>query len=288
VDVASLFVPEGATVVSTDGRTSKAQATFRSERAPLLPDLPVVVLVDGTSASASEIVAGAMQDHERGVVLGTPTYGKGLVQTVRRLPYNTALKMTTAQYFTPDGRAIQSLRTGGSDASAGAGQDGIAPDSTVQPPASDGVVEALKRQAAFFYYANHYAATRDTLAEDFAVTAETVAAFRDWLEAEDRTVRVEAERQARSLRRTLSEDGYEEAVDEAEALEAAVHAATMAAFDDHTAALKAELRRAILARYVDNARVTQATLPHDPQVGAAVSVLRNSAQYKSLLSPDSR
>ena len=99
VRITALFVPQGTEVVSTRGRDDDETESYTTDRVPLLPETPVVVLVNGQSASASEIVAGALQDHDRGVVMGTTTYGKGLVQNVRSLPHNTALKLTTAQYY---------------------------------------------------------------------------------------------------------------------------------------------------------------------------------------------
>ncbi|MCI0417547.1 S41 family peptidase [bacterium] len=107
IDVSDIFLEKGAVVVSTKGRISEANTTYRCSNNNGFEDLPLVVLVNRSSASASEIVAGAIQDHDRGVIVGTTTWGKGLVQSVYRLGSNTALALTTARYYTPSGRLIQ-------------------------------------------------------------------------------------------------------------------------------------------------------------------------------------
>ena len=107
VNIVSLFVPRGSLVVTSKSRNSKAE--YRTQLEPQELDLPVVVLVDSGSASASEIVSGALQDYDRATVIGTRTYGKGLVQSIRPLPYEAQLKITTAKYYTPSGRCVQAI-----------------------------------------------------------------------------------------------------------------------------------------------------------------------------------
>ena len=109
VDIVGLFVPKGSVVVTAKGKTAGSNATYKTTTEPLDTELPILVLVDSGSASASEIVSGALQDYDRATVAGTRTFGKGLVQSIRPLPYNGQLKITTAKYYTPSGRCVQAI-----------------------------------------------------------------------------------------------------------------------------------------------------------------------------------
>ncbi len=174
VDIADEFLPKGDVVVTTRGRDKDSQKSYYATQQPLLPKARLAILINGGSASASEIVTGAMQDHDRGVVLGTKSFGKGLVQTITPLDYNTSLKITTAKYFTPSGRCIQKIDYAKNNKaitevdtvikssfltdhkrvvySAG----GITPDTLVKEKKLGNVVRDLLAKGMFFQYADHY------------------------------------------------------------------------------------------------------------------------------------
>jgi len=302
VDVSELFVPQGATVVSTRGRVSETNQSYRSDQAPVFPEVPVVVLVNDFSASASEIVAGAMQDLDRGVVMGTTTFGKGLVQVVRSLPHNTSLKMTTATYYTPSGRSIQSVDYAGEGERAAPEEDGqayetaagrtvrdrhgIEPDVVVEPGTPSPLEKALQQKAAFFFYANHYAASHNTLPDGFAADDAVLADFRQWIDDEDFAYNTEAQRAVADLREQLAKTGYEDVGDEVADLQAALQAAKRAGFSRHASDLKRHLEREILARYVSKSEQVQASLRYDAQVDDAVDLIRDADRYRDILTPD--
>ncbi len=301
VQIAQLFVEEGSVIVSTRGRAAETERVYRSQNAPIAPDLPLVVLVNEFSASASEIVAGAVQDLDRGVVMGTTTFGKGLVQVVRSLPYNTSLKMTTAKYYVPSGRSIQSVDYSADKASSVPDssrrtfttangrtvydQHGIEPDRIVGDDEPSQLEAALQRRAAFFFFANHYAAQRDSLAGPLDVTDETMEVFRTWLDQQDMDYRTEAEQSVLHLKKSLTEAGYQGTDDEIAALQDAVLEEKRDGFERHAPALKQHLKREILARFVTESQKIEAMMAHDVHVQEAVRLINDAESYQDVITP---
>ena len=303
VDISGLFLPQNTVVVSTRGRLAESERVYRSRSAPVAPEVPLVVLVNGSSASASEIVAGAVQDHDRGIVLGERTFGKGLVQVVRGLPYHTSLKMTTAKYYTPSGRSIQSVdysrdAVGGRAVAVADSQrrayttangrtvydgNGIEPDVEVGFGAMSELEEALVRQAAFFLFANRYAATHDAQDGGLTVTDADLRAFRDWLDAEDFSYRTRAEQALDALADDLDGAGYDETDDEVAALRREVADEKAADFERHAPRLKERLRHEILARYLGERDQIEASFRDDLQLGRATELLTDAAAYGGVL-----
>jgi carboxyl-terminal processing protease len=227
VDVVSKFVPRGSLVVSTRGRRPEADKKYASTEEPLIPTIPLVVLTDRSSASASEIVAGSLQDLDRAVIVGTRTFGKGLVQTIVPLNYGAQLKITTARYYIPSGRSIQEIdymhrdRNGifavtpdslRREFKTARGRKvfelgGITPDSTVEPEADGPMVRELHRKSHFFKFANRYVNEHKTDSIT-GVTPGILQAFRTYLEKEKFDFQEDSEKQVSELRKIADRSHY--------------------------------------------------------------------------------
>lgn len=207
IDIVGLFVPKGTKVVETKGRAPQSSRTYSTGRAPVVPELPLVVMVDEQSASASEIVSGALQDLDRAVIVGNRTFGKGLVQSTRPLPYNGTLKLTTSKYYIPSGRCIQKVdyaaRRNGTDGKQGAdtisdkfytasgrpvkADGGIYPDSVCKLDTMPDILYRLTTDVVLFDFVNKFCIENKQIApmEEFEVTDALFDEFVDYVHKSD-------------------------------------------------------------------------------------------------------
>lgn len=195
--IAEIFAPKGSKIVSTKGKAMTEERVYTNQSRPSEPDLRLAVLINGRSASASEVLAGAIQDLDRGVILGERSFGKGLVQNVFSLPYNSSIKITTAKYYTPSGRCIQKVdfmrKREGKTATTDSGRifytagnrpvrelHGIEPDSTISEKDYPDVVQQLLEQDYVFGFVSEFTSKFTTLPPKFSVTPEVLAQFEQY------------------------------------------------------------------------------------------------------------
>lgn len=307
VDIASLFVPRGSRVVSLMGRDSTSLKHLDTRYAPLAEDIPIVVLVSGTSASSSEILAGALQDMDRAVVMGSRTYGKGLVQGTRYVGYNSYLKYTTAKYYTPSGRCVQSrnyatMRTEGSvttvpdslisEFRTRTGRrvydgGGIVPDVKIEPRYVSRFAVTLYTMGLMEDWADRYMRSHhsdDIDVRSFSITDADYADFTAFIADKEIPYESETRQALKVLERALEKDLYTESLGGAvEQLKAQLKDDKLSNMQTYRDEIIDALNSDIIMRHAYNEGVQERIAATDEEVDRAIELILNAEEYQRIL-----
>jgi carboxyl-terminal processing protease len=307
VNLVNLFVPKGKLILKMKGKVADMNSSYATQSEPLFPELPLAVLVNGQSASASEITCGSLQDLDRAVVVGERTYGKGLVQQTHNLPEGTMLKLTTSHYYIPSGRCIQALdythRTDQGEAyrtpdslthvfHTEAGRPvrdggGITPDVVVKSDTMPTNLEYLCASDEFFDYVTSYCLSHPAIApaSEFSVTDADYAEFVNHVKASNFSPEYASLKAADRLLDMMKAEGMpKDALDKAAALKESMKPDMGEVLRDNKQTMKEHLDIAVCDRYYYTAGTIENQLKHDRQAKEAADLLADPARYKAILS----
>ncbi len=308
VKIMGYFVPKGTSIVSTKGRTSDAERDYKTAIDPIFPDMKVAVMVDRGSASASEIMAGAMQDLDRGVVVGERTFGKGLVQNIRSVGYGGHLKMTIAKYYTPSGRCVQAMDYShrNEDGSVGRVPDslttafktvkgrivrdggGVLPDSVTKDSRKFNIAYDIMLQNHYFDFATRYAQQHKTIAEpeNFKLSDTDFDMFVKYLIEEKKYNYVsQTEKYYNQMLEVAKYEGFDEkAKTELDALKLKLVPNVERNVRENRKEVEELLAVEIIQRYYFQKGQVRYMMKDDKDLGVAVGVLASVASYDNLLS----
>lgn len=311
VSIINMFLPKGKTVLKMQGKLQRSNKEYKTSVEPVDSVMPMVVLVNGNSASASEIMSGSLQDYDRAIILGTRTYGKGLVQTTMDLPYNGQMKLTTAKYYIPSGRCVQALNykhskggyvehvpdsltkvfytANGREVRDGGG---VKPDVEVKPDSLPNIAfylaGARDSNEVMLNYEVDYIAKHPTIApaKDFALTDADYDEFKARVLKADFKYDRETEKYLKDLEKLAKFEGYyDDAKPEFEALKKKLSHNVAKDLDYNKEYIKQLLENEIVAAYYFQAGAIQNSLRYDKQIKEAVKLLNSPEEYSKILRP---
>ena len=311
VSIINMFLPKGKTVLKMQGKLQRSNKEYKTSVEPVDSVMPMVVLVNGNSASASEIMSGSLQDYDRAIILGTRTYGKGLVQTTMDLPYNGQMKLTTAKYYIPSGRCVQALNykhakggyvehvpdsltkvfytANGREVRDGGG---VKPDVEVKPDSLPNIAfylaGARDSNEVMLNYEVDYIAKHPTIApaKDFALTDADYDEFKARVLKANFKYDRETEKYLKDLEKLAKLEGYyDDAKPEFEALKKKLSHNVAKDLDYNKEYIKQLLENEIVAAYYFQAGAIQNSLRYDKQIKEAIKLLNSPEEYKKILLP---
>lgn len=305
VEVVNFFVPKGKEIVTTKGKLKQAAYSYRTKNEPLDLEIPLAVLVDGNTASAAEILSGSLQDLDRAVIVGNRTYGKGLVQTLRNLPYNSTMKITTSKYYIPSGRCIQAIDYSKRNADGSiartpdslthvfytsAGREvrdggGIRPDIEIVEEKVPNILFYLVNEDMVFDYATLYRIKHPQIAaiEEFELTDADYEEFKAMLKKRNFTYDRQSEAVLKNLKELAEFEGYmENASEEFAALEKKLRHNLDLELDRFAKQIKPLLKEEIVKRYYFERGAVQEALKDNPNLKKAIEVLQDTTLYNKV------
>ena len=305
VEIVNLFVPKGQEIVVTKGKLRQAEGSFKTSKEPVDVEIPLAVLVNGSSASASEILSGSLQDLDRAVIIGTRTYGKGLVQTTRPLPYNGTLKVTTSKYYIPSGRCIQAIDYAKKNADGtvartpdslthvfhtAAGREvrdggGIRPDIEVKEDRFPNILFYLLNDDLIFDYVTRYCIKHPVLAsvDSIRITDEDYKEFKELVKSRNFTYDRQSEKMLKTLKEVAEFEGYMEgASEEFKALEQKLNHNLDRDLDHFAPQIKKQIAQDIATRFFYQRGAVMERLKDDADL-EKIETLTNPEAYRKIL-----
>ncbi|HMM03004.1 MULTISPECIES: S41 family peptidase [unclassified Dysgonomonas] len=307
VQIVNLFVPKGKVVLSTKGKLKQLDRTYRTTLEPIDTEIPIVVLIDRGSASAAEIVAGSLQDMDRAVLIGERTYGKGLVQSTREIPYGGGVKVTNSKYYIPSGRCIQAIDYTHRNADGSVGRipdslttvfkteigrpvrdgGGVSPDIAFEEEKTPTITYYLSNQFIVFDWVTDWAAKHKSITspEIFSISDEDYESFKSFVKSKDFQYDRMSEKSMASLKEVMEFEGYMKYADaEFKALEAMLVPNLDRDLETFKDDITRQINTEIIRRYHYQKGEYIYTLKNDKELAKAVEVLNDPELYKKTLS----
>ena len=305
IDICNLFVPKNEVIVTTKSRIEKHNNTYKTQKEPVDTEIPLAILVNGRSASASEIVSGALQDLDRAVILGSRSFGKGLVQRSVDLTYGTQLKVTISRYYTPSGRCIQALDYAHKDKNGVAQKTeaknfnafktrkgrtvydggGVLPDIELEETKISPIATALTKNDGVFDYATSYYYKNPNLGDKIpTLTDADYAAFKQFLKTNKITFDTETEVALKNTLAAAKKEKIDETITaEYQQLLNALEKSETTLLDKNQKEIKNMILEELIKRYQYQEGLYQYYLKNNSEIKRAVSVLNNQTEYKTIL-----